>query len=84
MFISKKANNNSVARILLAGTAMSTFFISLTTIIGLLSNQSQMIGFWVSGGFRNVGWSDFKLVAFTGISVQPYYTDRIVKVTSKG
>ena len=66
MFISKKANNNSVARILLAGTAMSTFFISLTTIIGLLSNQSQMIGFWVSGGFRNVGWSDFKLVAFTG------------------
>lgn len=25
-----------------------------------------------------------ELVAFTGISVQPYYTDRIVKVTSKG
>ena len=66
MFISNKANNNSIARILLAGTAMSTFFISLTTIIGLLSNQSQMIGFWVSGGFRNVGWSDVKLVAFTG------------------
>lgn len=47
-FISKKANNNSIAKILLAGTAMSTFFISLTTIIGLLSNQAQMIGFWVS------------------------------------
>ena len=41
---------------------MSTFFISLTTIIGLLSNQSQMIGFWVSGGFRNASWADFKLV----------------------
>lgn len=66
-FISKKANNNSIAKILLAGTAMSTFFISLTTIIGLLSNQSQMIGFWVSGGFRNASWTDFKLVFFVGI-----------------
>ena len=67
MFISRKANNNSIAKILLAGTAMSTFFISLTTIVGLLSNQSQMIGFWVSGGFRNASWSDFKLVFVVGI-----------------
>ncbi|MEG1254388.1 iron ABC transporter permease [Clostridium sp.] len=66
-FISKRANNNSIAKILLAGTAMSTFFISLTTIIGLLSNQSQMIGFWVAGGFRNAGWSDFRLVFIVGI-----------------
>ena len=66
-FISKKANNNSIAKILLAGTAMSTFFISLTTVIGLLTNQSQMIGFWVSGGFRNATWADFKLVFFVGI-----------------
>lgn len=65
-FISKKANNNSVAKILLAGTAMSTFFISLTTVVGLLSNQSQMIGFWVSGGFRNSTWADFKLVFIVG------------------
>ena len=66
-FISKKANNNSIAKILLAGTAMSTFFLSLTTVIGLLSNQSQMICFWVSGGFRNASWSDFKLVFIVGI-----------------
>lgn len=66
MFISKKANNNSIGRILLAGTAMSTFFISLTTIIGLLSSQSQMIGFWVSGGFRNTDWSDFYLISVVG------------------
>ena len=66
-FISKKANNNSITKILLAGTAISTFFISLTTVIGLLSNQSQMIGFWVAGGFRNATWSDFKLVFIIGI-----------------
>ena len=66
-FISKKANNNSIAKILLAGTAMSTFFVSLTTVIGLLTNQSQMIGFWVSGVFRNATWADFKLVFIVGI-----------------
>ncbi|MBE6050738.1 MAG: iron ABC transporter permease [Clostridium sp.] len=65
-FLSKKANNNSIAKILLAGTAMSTFFVSLTTVIGLLSNQAQMIGFWVSGGFKNTDWTDFKLVFIVG------------------
>lgn len=66
-FISRKANNSSITKILLAGTAMSTFFISLTTIVGLLSNKSQLIAFWVGGGFRNSTWSDFKLVAVVGI-----------------
>jgi iron complex transport system permease protein len=66
-FISRKANNSSITKILLAGTAMSTFFISLTTIAGLLSNKSQFIAFWVAGGFRNATWSDFRLVAVVGI-----------------
>ena len=66
LFISKKANNNSIAKILLAGTAMSTFFMSLTTVVGLLSNQSQMIGFWVAGGFRNASWAGFRLVFIVG------------------
>lgn len=65
-FISRKANNNSISKILLAGTAMSTFFISLTTVSGLLSNQSQLIAFWVAGGFRNATWSDFKLAFVVG------------------
>ncbi|MBE6023827.1 MAG: iron ABC transporter permease [Cellulosilyticum sp.] len=66
-FISNKASRNSMTKILLAGTAMSTFFISLTTVIGLLTNQSQMIGFWVSGGFRNASWADFGLVFVVGV-----------------
>lgn len=65
-FISKKSSHASITKILLAGTAMSTFFVSLTTVIGLLSNQAQMIGFWVSGGFRNASWADFKLVLIIG------------------
>lgn len=66
IFITRKNFNKSMSKILLAGTAMSTFFISLTTIIGLLSNQSQMIGFWVSGGFRNASWNDFLLSFIAG------------------
>jgi iron complex transport system permease protein len=66
-FTSRKSNHRSITKILLAGTALSTFFISLTTIIGLLSNQSQFIAFWVSGGFKNTSWSDFRLVAIIGL-----------------
>lgn len=66
-FIVRQSNRQSITKILLAGTAMSTFFVSLTTVVGLLSNQSQMIGFWVSGGFRNASWTDFRLVFIAGI-----------------
>lgn len=66
-FISRKANNSSITKILLAGTAMSTFFISLTTIVGLLSNKSQLLGFWVAGGFRNATWADFALICAVGL-----------------
>lgn len=67
IFTMRNPGNMSITKLLLAGTAMSTFFISLTTVIGLLSNQSQMIGFWVSGGFRNVSWADVALIGSIGI-----------------
>lgn len=61
-----KTKDQSITKILLAGTAISTFFISLTTIIGLLANQSQFVAFWVSGGFRNTTWMDALLVTVGG------------------
>ncbi len=66
-FTSRNPGNMSVGKLLLAGTALSTFFISLTTIIGLLTNRSQFIAFWVAGGFRNATWQDFWLIALVGI-----------------
>lgn len=66
-FTSKKPDHMSITKLLLAGTAMSTFFISLTTVIGLLSNRAQMIAFWVSGGFRNAGWAEVQLILWIGI-----------------
>lgn len=67
-FLSQGANSSSITKILLGGTALSTFFLSLTTIIGLLSNKAQLLGFWIGGGFRNAGWSDFRLILIIGMA----------------
>lgn len=66
-FTLKKASNMAISKLLLAGTSMSTFFISLTTIIGLLTNRSQLIAFWISGGFRTASWADVKLLLIIGV-----------------
>lgn len=67
IFTMKNPGNLSVTKLLLAGTAMSTFFTALTSVAGLLSNQSQMVGFWVSGGFRGATWLDVKIILAAGI-----------------
>ncbi|MFV0466597.1 MAG: FecCD family ABC transporter permease [Lachnospiraceae bacterium] len=64
IFLSNRKNRNSMTKILLAGTAISTLFISLTTIIGFLSNKAQFIAFWIAGGFRNVTWIDCYISIF--------------------
>ena len=56
LFTTNAPSNIAITRLLLAGTALSTFFISLSTIVGLLSNNSQTIAFLVGGGFRNANW----------------------------
>lgn len=65
-FSMKNARNMNLSRLLLAGTALSTFFISMATIIALLTNKSQNLAFWVSGGFRAVSWNSVKLVLVVG------------------
>lgn len=67
IFTMHNPGNMSIARLLLAGTAMSTFLTALTTVVGLLTNQSQMIAFWVSGGFRNASWLDVKIITAAAI-----------------
>ena len=66
LFSMKSARNMNLSRLLLAGTALSTFFISLATIIALLTNQSQNLAFWISGGFRATTWESVKLVSIVG------------------
>lgn len=65
-FSMKNARNMNLSRLLLAGTALSTFFISMATIVALLTNKSQNLAFWISGGFRAVTWDSVKLVLIVG------------------
>lgn len=65
-FSMKSARNMNISRLLLAGTALSTFFISMATVIALLTNKSQNLAFWISGGFRSVTWDSVILVIIIG------------------
>ena len=47
IFTMKNPGNLSTTKLLLAGTAMSTFFTALTSVAGLLSNQHR----WLDSGY---------------------------------
>ncbi len=65
-FSLKNARNLNISRLLLAGTALSTFFISLATVVALLTNKTQDLAFWVSGGFRAITWNSVLLLLVVG------------------
>lgn len=65
-FSMKSARNMNMSRLLLAGTALSTFFISMATVIALLTNKSQSLAFWITGGFRAVTWNSVMLLLIVG------------------
>ncbi len=66
LFTIQSASNQSMSRILLAGTAMSTFFLSLASVIALLGNRSQELAFWLAGGMRQAGWMQVWMLLFVG------------------
>lgn len=66
LFSMQNARNMNLSRLLLAGTALSTFFISIATVIALLTNKSQNLAFWVAGGFRSVTWNSVWLTIIVG------------------
>lgn len=67
IFSVQKSKNFNPSRMILAGTALSTFLISLAMAIGLLSNMSQNLAFWISGGFRTADWFSVLLVSGLGV-----------------
>jgi iron complex transport system permease protein len=66
LFSMRSARNVSLARLLIAGTAISTFFLSLASLVALLGNRSQELAFWVSGGFRTATWNYVWLLLAVG------------------
>lgn len=67
LFSMKNTRVINVSKLLLAGTALSVFFISLASVVGILSNRSQSLAFWISGGFRTADWQSVKLLFITSI-----------------
>lgn len=56
LFAVKYAGHKDVSRILLAGTALSIFFLSTASLTALVQNRSQELAFWIAGGFRQADW----------------------------
>ena len=67
LFSMKSARHMNMSKLLLAGTALSTFFISMSTVIALLTNKSQNLAFWLAGGFRATTWASVQLVLIVGV-----------------
>jgi len=67
VFSMQNARNRNISRMLLAGTALSTFFLSLASVIAILNGRSQNLAFWVAGGFRAVTWNSVLIVSVAGI-----------------
>lgn len=65
---SKIFRESSSVSLLLAGTAVGTFFSAVSSII-ILSNQSQMHTFyaWTMGSFNGKGWNDFYIFLIPSI-----------------
>lgn len=63
----EKSGKFKYHKITFSGNGNEYFFTALTSVAGLLSNQSQMVGFWVSGGFRGATWLDVKIILAVGI-----------------
>ena len=67
LFSMKSARHMNMSKLLLAGTALSTFFIAMATVIALLTNKSQNLAFWLAGGFRATTWASVQLVLIVGV-----------------
>jgi iron complex transport system permease protein len=54
-------------KLALAGSALGTLLISLSTAIAMYFNLSQQLSFWVSGGLVTAKWPGVKLLCIVGI-----------------
>lgn len=86
LFSMKNATMRSLSKILLAGTALSTFFLSLASVVALLGNRSQELAFWIAGGFRQVSWLQviFLVVIGGGFSIASLFLSRKINLVNLG
>lgn len=61
-FLSLRKLNVDVTRIILAGTALGMLFISLASVIALLTNNTRNLMFWIAGGLSSATWDSVYLL----------------------
>lgn len=66
LFTLQKASHQNISKILLFGTSLGMFFISLASIIALIGNRSSELAFWVAGGLRNLQWHQVGILISIG------------------
>lgn len=66
LFSMRNVGTRSLTRLLMGGSAISTFFLSMASIVALLGNRSQDLAFWLSGGFRTAVWKHVWLLCIIG------------------
>ncbi|KRQ86302.1 Iron-uptake system permease protein FeuB [Caloramator mitchellensis] len=64
---SKSIKKVDPIRMALAGVAIGTLLMSLSTAIAMYFNLSQQISFWISGGLTSATWTSVKLLSLIGI-----------------
>ncbi|MDE6476303.1 MAG: iron ABC transporter permease [Erysipelotrichaceae bacterium] len=86
LFTIKNIYKQGITPILLAGTAMSMFFLSLASIVALIGNRSQELAFWIAGGFRQVTWDQLWLLLIVGsvCSLMAYRLASKINILSMG
>lgn len=66
-FLSLKKSNVNVTRMILAGTALGMLFISLASMVALLTNNARHLAFWTAGSLSSVTWDSVKILC--GVAV---------------
>ncbi|PGZ94713.1 ferrichrome ABC transporter permease [Bacillus pseudomycoides] len=64
---SKSIKRVDPIKLVLAGTALGTLFISIATAIAMYFNLSQQLSFWIAGGLTTAKWSGVQLLSVVGI-----------------
>lgn len=65
-FSSRVGKKIDPVKLVLAGTALGTLFISLAMGIAMYFNLSQQLSFWIAGGLAGTTWQGVKLLLIIG------------------
>ncbi len=67
--LSMKKSSMNVNRMILAGASLGTLFISLASMIALLTNNTKNLGFWIAGSLSATNWTSVIVLAIVSVFI---------------